>query len=231
MAPLIMRKNIVTFALVGILALAFATNVMCQNVANIVTPQFFDSIKNQAAARCAGRRFYTRDAFLNAANAYRQFGSGSPQAAKREIAAFFAHVTHETGHFCYVEEINKYNRYCDEQNQQYPCVPGKFYYGRGPIQLTGNGDYGAAGKAIGFDGLRAPETVARDPVVSFKTALWFWMTYVHPVMNQGFGATIQRINGAVECGGKQPAQVQARNGYYKDYCNKFGVAPGPNLYC
>ena len=92
-----MRKNIVTFALVGILALAFATDVMSHNIANIVTPQFFDSIKNQAAGRCPGRRFYTRDAFLNAANAYPQFGSGSPQASKREIAAFFAHVTHETG--------------------------------------------------------------------------------------------------------------------------------------
>ncbi|KAK9205799.1 hypothetical protein WN943_016069 [Citrus x changshan-huyou] len=226
-----MRKNIVTYALVGILALAFATDVMSHNIANIVTPQFFDSIKNQAAGRCAGKSFYTRDAFLNAANAYRQFGSGSPQAAKREIAAFFAHVTHETGHLCYVEEINKYNRYCDEQNKRYPCVPGKFYYGRGPIQLTGNDNYGAAGEAIGFDGLRAPETVAKDPVVSFKTALWFWMTYLHPVMKQGFGATIQRSNGAFECDGRQPAHVQARIGYYKDYCDQFGVYPGPNLDC
>ena len=97
LAPVNMRKNIVTYALVGILALAFATDVMSHNIGNIVTPQFFDSIKNQAAGRCAGKSFYTRDAFLNAATAYRQFGSGSPQAAKREIAAFFAHVTHETG--------------------------------------------------------------------------------------------------------------------------------------
>ena len=92
-----MKKNIVTFALVGILALAFPTKVMCQNVASIVTPQFFDGIKNQAAASCAGKSFYTRDAFLNAAKAYPQFGSGSPEVSKREIAAFFAHVTHETG--------------------------------------------------------------------------------------------------------------------------------------
>ena len=132
---------------------------------------------------------------------------------------------------CDIEEIDKSNRYCDEQNQQYPCVPGKFYYGRGPIQITGNGNYGAAGKAIGFDGLIAPETVAKDPVVSFKTALWFWMTYLHPVMKQGFGATIQRSNGAFECDGQQPDHVQARIEYYKDYCDQFGVYPGPNLDC
>ncbi|KDO45785.1 hypothetical protein CISIN_1g0269281mg, partial [Citrus sinensis] len=132
---------------------------------------------------------------------------------------------------CYVEEIDKSNAYCDTSNTQYPCVPGKFYYGRGPIQLTGNGNYGAAGQAIGFDGLNSPETVANDPVISFKTALWFWMTNVHSVVNQGFGATIQRINGALECGGKQPDKVQARIGYYTDYCNKFGVSPGENLSC
>ncbi|GAY32138.1 hypothetical protein CUMW_281050 [Citrus unshiu] len=44
---------------------------------------------------------YTRDAFLNAANSYPEFGSGSADDSKREIAAFFAHVTHETGHLCY----------------------------------------------------------------------------------------------------------------------------------
>lgn len=66
-------------------------------VANIVTAGFFDGIMNQAAADCAGKSFYTRDAFLNAVNPFPQFGSGSADDSKREIAAFFAHVTHETG--------------------------------------------------------------------------------------------------------------------------------------
>ncbi|GAY32140.1 hypothetical protein CUMW_281060 [Citrus unshiu] len=61
---------------------------------------------------------YTRDAFLNAANSYPEFGSGSADDSKREIAAFFAHVTHETGHLCYVEEIDKSNAYCDTSNTQ-----------------------------------------------------------------------------------------------------------------
>ncbi|XP_065867082.1 endochitinase PR4-like [Euphorbia lathyris] len=202
-------------------------------VADIVTPDFFNSIINQAGAECAGKSFYTRDAFLNALNSYGQFGKvGSADDSKREIAAFFAHVTHETGHFCFIEEINGATQdYCDETRTDYPCVAGKLYFGRGPLQLTWNYNYGAAGKDNNFDGLNAPETVANDAVVSFKTALWYWMVNVRPVVTQGFGATIRAINGAIECNGGNSGAVQARIGYYTDYCNKFGVAPGDNLSC
>ncbi|XP_031256548.1 chitinase 5-like [Pistacia vera] len=274
-----MRKDLLTFALLGVFALAIipqhvmsqncgcAANLCCSefgycgtgdaycgkgckegpctstpstpsptptsggSVASIVTTAFFDGIKNQADASCAGKSFYTRDGFISAANSFSQFGSGTADESKREIAAFFAHVTHETGHLCYTEEIDKSNAYCDTTNTQYPCVAGKKYYGRGPMQLTWNYNYGACGKDIGFDGLNAPETVSNDPAVSFKAALWFWMSNVHSVMNQGFGATIQKINGALECGGKQPDKVNARIGYYTDYCKQFGVDPGQNQSC
>ncbi|KAK2641960.1 hypothetical protein Ddye_023723 [Dipteronia dyeriana] len=203
------------------------------SVASLVTQEFLDGIKSQATGGdCVGKSFYTRDAFLNALGSYSQFGTtGSPDDSKREIAAFFAHVTHETGYLCFVEEREKTNPFCDPTNREFPCVPGKFYYGRGPIQLTGNVNYGAAGRDIKFDGLNSPETVANDPVISFKTALWFWMSNVHSVVNQGFGATIQRINGAVECGGKERDRVQARIQLYTNYCQKFGVSPGQNLSC
>ncbi|XP_050144090.1 chitinase 4-like [Malus sylvestris] len=113
----------------------------------------------------------------------------------------------------------------------YPCNPNKKYYGRGPLQLTWNYNYGAAGNSIGFDGLNSPETEASDPTVEFKTALWFWLNNVCPVLNQGFGATIRAINGEVECDGKLPDAVQSRINYYKDYCNQLNVNPGGNLYC
>ncbi|KAJ0033883.1 hypothetical protein Pint_26057 [Pistacia integerrima] len=198
-------------------------------VADIVTPEFFDGIKNQAAASsdCPGKSFYTRDAFLNALSSYPRFGRvGSVDDSKREIAAFFAHVTHETG-----KEDRRDNNYCDTSKQQYPCTPGKFYYGRGPLQLTGNQNYAEAGKALQFEGLNSPELVAQDPVLSFKTALWFWMTNVHSVLSQGFGATIQKINGDLECNNKEPKKVQSRIGFYTNYCQKFGVDPGQNLSC
>ncbi|KAK4799145.1 hypothetical protein SAY86_024510 [Trapa natans] len=203
------------------------------SVAGIVTDSFFNGIIGQAAASCAGKRFYTRQAFLDAARGYALFASsGSSDDNKREIAAFFAHVTHETGHFCYIEEINGASHdYCDRSSTQYPCNPSKKYFGRGPLQLTWNYNYGAAGKAIGFDGLNSPETVANDVVTSFKTAFWFWMTNVHSVMAQGFGATIRAINGAVECNGGNTPAVQARVRYYTDYCSQLGVAPGNNLSC
>lgn len=215
----------------GLFLLALAnipSNVVCQNsVADLVTPEFFDGIKNQAPATCEGKGFYTRDAFIAALNSYPEFGRAD---TKREVAAFFAHVTHETTDFCYVEEIKKTDPYCTP-TPQYPCANSKFYYGRGPIQLTGNGNYIDAGKAIGFDGLNSPETVASDRVISFKTALWYWMTYVHSAVNQGFGETIRKINGAAECNGQNREQVQDRVRRYTDYCKKFGVDPGPKLEC
>ncbi|GAB4830148.1 hypothetical protein Ancab_019789 [Ancistrocladus abbreviatus] len=116
--------------------------------------------------------------------------------------------------------------YCDESDTQWPCVPGQGYYGRRPIQITWNYNYGPAGQSIGFDGLNSAGTVATDPVISFKTAFWFWMNNVH----QGFEATIRAINGR-DCNGGNSAAVNARVSYYTDYCNQFGVSPGDNLYC
>nr|VDD57337.1 unnamed protein product [Brassica oleracea] len=177
------------------------------SVDEIVTQEFFNGIIDQAEI-------------------------GSVDDSRREIAAFFAHVTHETGHFCYIEEINGPSRdYCDENATQYPCNPNKGYYGRGPIQLSWNFNYGPAGTAIGFDGLNAPETVATDPVISFKTALWYWTNRVQPVISQGYGATIRAINGALECDGANSATVQARVRYYTEYCRQLGVDPGNNLTC
>ncbi|PKI44459.1 hypothetical protein CRG98_035133 [Punica granatum] len=184
------------------------------SVPDIVTDEFFNGIIAQAADSCVGKGFYSRQAFLDALESYPQFGrTGSVDNSKREIAAFFAHVTHETGHFCHIEEINgASNDYCDETVTQYPCNPNKGYYGRGPIQLSWNFNYGPAGESIG-------------------TALWYWMEHVHSVMDQGFGPTIRAINGDLECDGKNQATVQSRVGYYTQYCQQLGVDPGDNLTC
>ncbi|KAL2920874.1 Acidic endochitinase SP2 [Bienertia sinuspersici] len=204
------------------------------NVSDIVTQSFFDGIIGQAAASCAGKNFYTRAAFLSAVNAFPAFGdSGSSDENKREIAAFFAHVSHETTNLCHIEENDgaaMNDQFCD-QTAQYPCAPGKKYYGRGPLQLTWNFNYGAAGQALGFNGLGNPEQVATNADTSFKAAMWSWMTNVHSVMNQGFGATIKAINGGLECNGKNQAQANDRVQFYKKYCSDFGVAPGNNLTC
>ncbi|XP_021290620.1 endochitinase PR4-like [Herrania umbratica] len=98
------------------------------SVASIVSPEFFNGIINQARSDCVGKRFYTRQAFLTAVDSFRDFGKlGSDVDSKREIAAFFAHATHETEHLCYTEEMDKSNSYC-ENSAQYPCAPGKSYH-------------------------------------------------------------------------------------------------------
>ncbi|KAG6664569.1 hypothetical protein CIPAW_02G102100 [Carya illinoinensis] len=199
---------------------------------------------------CLGKSFYTRAAFINALGSYKQFGKiGSADDSKREIAAFFTHATHETGSFCHIEERNDpaTENYCNAKKTgsiccramveilseypQYPCNPSKRYYGRGPLQITWNYNYAQAGSNKGFDGLNSPETVATDTVVSFKAAMWHWMTSVQQYVSQGFGATIKAINGDVECNGKEPAKVQSRIDKYTQYCQQFGVAPGENLSC
>ncbi|KAL2328888.1 hypothetical protein Fmac_022315 [Flemingia macrophylla] len=203
------------------------------NIGDIVTEGFFNGIIDEADDSCEGKSFYSRDAFLNAHKSFPQIGtSDTDDDNKREVAALFAHFTHETGHFCYINEINGASRdYCDETNSEYPCNPNKGYYGRGPIQLSWNFNYGPAGESIGFDGLNAPETVASDPVVSFKTGLWYWTQFVRSVLDQGFGATIRAINGQLECDGANPDTVQARVNYYTQYCSQLGVDPGHNLTC
>ncbi|KMT03662.1 hypothetical protein BVRB_8g190010 [Beta vulgaris subsp. vulgaris] len=200
------------------------------SVPSLVTDAFFNGIINQASSSCAGKSFYTRSAFLSALSSYPQFGSGSSDEVKREVAAFFAHATHETGHFCYIEEIAK-STYC-QSSTTWPCTTNKQYYGRGPLQITWNYNYGPAGRSIGFDGLNAPETVANDAVIAFKTAFWFWMNNVHSriVSGKGFGSTIRAINGG-ECGGGNTPAVNARVRYYTQYCNQLGVSPGNNLSC
>ena len=110
---------------------------------------------------------------------------------------------------CYIEEssVPTTENNCNTDYPNYPCNPSKRYYGRGLLQLTWNYNYGAAGKAIQFDGLGSPETVANDVNISFETALWYWMTNVHQSISQGFGATIRAINGPKECDGQDPSKV------------------------
>ena len=50
------------------------------------------------------------------------------------------------------------------------------FKGRGAMQLTGLGNYRAAGKALGLDLEHNPEWVASDAAVGFRAAGWFWKT-------------------------------------------------------
>ena len=66
-------------------------------VSSIITSAIFDQFLPQRNSAPANG-FYTYAAFLAAAAAYSGFGtSGSSDVQKRELAAFFANIAHETG--------------------------------------------------------------------------------------------------------------------------------------
>jgi chitinase len=167
---------------------------------------------------------------------------GSLDMRKREAAAFLANVAHETGFLFYVNEIAQ-GEYCDSSSWFCSCVPGKRYYGRGPIQLSWNYNYCAASKAIfgNEEVLRQdPDRVAREPKIAWATAIWFWMTQTGAgtmtchnaiVNNAGFGETIRTINGGLECGGRNPGQVQSRISNFQNISATLSCSTGSNLGC
>ena len=187
--------------------------------------------------------FYTYQGLVAAANSFAGFvTSGDETIKKREAAAFLANVYHESDQLRAVREYNtaNYSHYCD-WSQPYGCPAGQSaYYGKGPMQLSWNFNYKAAGDYIGVNLLNNPELVATDAAISWKTAVWYWMTQNGPgwttphnaiVNSNGFGETIRSINGAIECNGGNPTQVQARVDAFLRFAQILGVTPGSNLYC
>ncbi|CAL5050248.1 unnamed protein product [Urochloa decumbens] len=239
-----------------------------EGVASIVTPALFDQMllhRNDVA--CPAKGFYTYDAFIAAANAFPGFGTtGDIDTRKREIAAFLAQTSHETTGgwptapdgpyswgYCFKEEINGAAGpdYC-QPSTQWPCAAGKKYYGRGPMQLSWNYNYGQAGEALGLDLLNNPDLVSTDTTISFDTAFWFWMTPQSPKPSShdvitgqwvptpgdiaagrlpGYGVITNIINGGLECGHGPDDRVADRIGFYKRYCDILGVPYGDNLDC
>ena len=182
---------------------------------------------------------------------------GGAQERKKELAAFLAHIAHETRHgedgkyndgLMFVHEINISVAYV-APNDAYPAVSGKKYYGRGPIQISYNGNYGYASDCIFGDKnvlLKNPDLVEKDPVTAFKTAIYFWMTpqvlkpSAHDVIlgiwkpnaadkaaNRvpGFGMTINIVNGPIECGkGENMYNMNDRIGFYQYFLKKLGAS-------
>ncbi|AZM56943.1 chitinase [Streptomyces sp. WAC 01529] len=187
--------------------------------------------------------FYTYKGLTDALKAYPGFANtGSDTVKRQEAAAFLANVSHETGGLVHIVEQNQnnYPHYCDK-TQPYGCPAGQAaYYGRGPIQLSWNFNYKAAGDALGIDLLNNPYLVERDPAIAWQTGLWYWNTQSGPgtmtphnamVNGAGFGETIRAINGTLECNGGNPAQVQSRIDKYKAFTQILGTTPGSNLSC
>nr|XP_027079246.1 LOW QUALITY PROTEIN: basic endochitinase A-like [Coffea arabica] len=233
---------------------------------SLISPALFNQmLKYHNDPRCSSNGFYTYNAFITAAKSFNGFGTtGDVATRKREIAAFLGQISHETTGgwpsapdgpyawgYCFIKEIGASGSFCDSPD--WPCPAGRQYYGRGPIQLTHNYNYGKAGRAIGVDLINNPDLVATDAVVSFKTAIWFWMTpqgnkpsshavitggWTHPSSADraagrvsGYGVITNIINGGLECGMGPNAKAADRIGFYKRYCDIFKIGYGNNLDC
>ncbi|MDI9309958.1 MAG: glycoside hydrolase family 19 protein [Limnohabitans sp.] len=193
---------------------------------------------------------------------------------KRELAAFLANISKETtggwqtpvgggsqGDYAkwglyFVHEVgytaaNGAGAY-SQASTDYPPNPSKGYYGRGPIQLSWNYNYGQFSKFLYNDAsvlLNNPDLVQQDGVLALKSAIWFWMMpqwpkpSCHQVMHElwvpnageytmpkmylkGFAHTNNIINGGLECRNTSTsiytAKVVLRSELYKYYLGILG---------
>ncbi len=213
--------------------------------------------------------FYSYEAFLEALKDFPAFAAEGPETVrKRELAAFLGQVGHETsggsGSFaagssrylwglCFTEEIDKSNAYV-VSSSLWPATAGKKYYGRGPLQLTWNYNYGLAGDDLGVSLLAHPEWVVEAGANAFRASLWFWMKEQTPKPSAhsaiietwapsaadkannrwpGFGVITNIINGGGECGDGSETRTgpQSRMGYYARFAKYLGVSQGRNVDC
>lgn len=197
---------------------------------------------------------------------------------KRELGAFLANISKETtggwqlpvgggtpGDYAgwglyYVHELG-YNSTTgvgaySQAHADYPPNPSVGYYGRGPIQLSWNYNYGQFSKFLFNDVnilLNNPDSIQQDGVLAFKSAIWFWMMpqcpkpSAHQVMHdlwrgeigdytsskmytKGFAHTNNIINGGLECRSSSSAaftqKVVLRSELYKYYLGIMGLTSG-----
>lgn len=216
--------------------------------------------------------FYSFESFVKATKVFPYFLSeGNEITQKRELAAFLANIAQETSggwsaapggyfkwglYFLEEKQEGKQNNYADTIKKNYLPFAGKSYFGRGPKQLSWNYNYGQFSEAwYGSKDnlLQHPEWLSQDPVLSFASAIWFWMTTQYPKPSchdimvgkwnpsqddiqkgrmPGFGATVNVINGGIECGNGIDIQKTAyRYQYYQYFCNYFNILPGDNISC
>ncbi|MEJ9222192.1 chitinase [Paenibacillus glucanolyticus] len=193
---------------------------------------------------------------------------GFKKDRKRELAAFLANLSHETGggwstapggplrwglfwneNIAGRTGVNQ-DAFVDPASAElYPGTPDKRYYGRGPIMLSWNFNYGLFSSIIYGDKsvlLDNPEIVAADGKIGYMTAILFWMTpqnpkpSAHDVMvgrwkpsplekfrglgDPGFGTTVMVLNGLeANLGEIEGSPVQRRAGHYRDITNRMGV--------
>jgi putative chitinase len=124
------------------------------------------------------------------------------------IAAFLAQIAHESGSLHYVEEIASgaaYEKRSDLGNLRKEALAaahakgsttGRFYKGRGLIQITGYDNYLKCGKALSLDLVDNPQLLV-NPENACRSAAWFFDTHgLNGLADLGeFKQITRKING------------------------------------
>jgi hypothetical protein len=164
-----------------------------RTVEELFTADMFEAMFNHRNDRVShAQNFWTYDGFMSAAKMFEKDGFGSvggDDMQKRELAAFFAHVAHETScgwsgakdgpyawGLCYNQEMAPEKDYCKTGDLMYPCTAGVGYYGRGAFPLYWNYNYGPTGVALKQDLLNHPEILSQNETIAWQAAVWYWMT-------------------------------------------------------
>ncbi|KAJ2486159.1 hypothetical protein IWW37_005709 [Coemansia sp. RSA 2050] len=152
-------------------------------------------------------------------------------SSSREAAMFLANILWESDGLRAKEEYDcqKLPDWCAQNYKTPEDVSGKTYWGRGYIQLTWHYNYIDASKGLyGDDRLaKNPEQVAKDENTAWAVSFWFWKDRVRSdsgVQAGNFGASINKINGGLECRGNAQDKAKKRYTMYKAVLPIF--APG-----
>ncbi|KAG4076278.1 hypothetical protein HA402_014827 [Bradysia odoriphaga] len=158
-------------------------------------------------------------------------------SSKEEAAMALAQFLHESAGLTAKREFRCMSNGCPGEYATPGCdASGKFYYGRGYIQLTWCNNYRAASRdLLGNDSLVTdPDQVASNENLAWNTAFWFWKVNVHGqagVSNGFFGATTKAINGFLECSGNNSV-ARKRFEMYGKVRAAFGLnGPGDERGC
>ncbi|XP_058795552.1 uncharacterized protein LOC131666711 [Phymastichus coffea] len=139
------------------------------------------------------------------ATIYTYFKQATKSYSREEIAMLLAQLIHESGGFQFREELACAKTNCPGQYVDSVGLPGKYYYGRGFMQLTWGANYKACSNDLGYGDrfLQNPDEVASSTKYCVQVSTWYWETRVRPVLGKSnkFGLTTKAINGAIECSG------------------------------
>ncbi len=152
-------------------------------------------------------------------SAMKEFSINTPL----RVAAFIAQIAHESGSLHYVEEIHDGSNYeyrNDLGNLDFQALQiahanysttGKWYKGRGLIQVTGFANFKACATALNIDCMKVPSLLSL-PINAARSAAWFFDTHncnsladvglfdkISRVINGGTNGRTERRENYIRC--------------------------------